>query len=287
MVDKQVIKDKWAMYLGDCVELIKNIPDESIDYTIFSPPFASLYTYSASPQDMGNCDSYDQFADHFRFLVPELLRVTKPGRNLSFHCMLLPLSKVREGYIGLFDFRGLLIRLFVEAGWIHHSEVVIWKDPVTAMQRTKAIGLLYKQLKKDSCMSRQGIPDYLITMRKNGDNPSFVSHTPEEYPLDDWQKIASPIWMDINQSNTLQYTSAREEKDERHICPLQLDVIRRALVLWSNKNDVILSPFAGIGSEGYVALTNERRFIGFELKESYYQQACMNLENATKQKSLF
>lgn len=287
----QVISDRWSAYNGDCVEVVSGLPSESVGYSIFSPPFASLYTYSASPRDMGNASDGEDFAEHFSHLVPELLRVTKPGRLLSFHCMLLPTSKVRDGHIGLRDFRGDLIRAFVDAGWIHHSEVVIWKDPVTAMQRTKALGLLHKQIRKDSCMSRQGIPDYLITMRKPGVNPDPVSHSGEgdDMPVGLWQQYASPIWTDINPSDTLQYRSAREHDDERHICPLQLEVIRRAMKLWSKEGDVVLSPFAGIGSEGHVALEMGRRFIGAELKRSYFEQQCRNLESAAneKQGSLF
>lgn len=276
----------WVMYQGDACEVLKGIPDESIHYSIFSPPFASLYTYSASPRDLGNCAGHDDFAEHLGFLIPELFRVLKPGRLLSFHCMLLPTSKTRDGVIGLSDFRGSLILAFAKAGFIHHSEVVIWKDPVTAMQRTKALGLLHKQIKKDSAMSRQGIPDYLITMRKPGENPEPITHTNETFPVQVWQKYASPVWMDIDPSDTLQYRSARENEDERHICPLQLEVIRRAMGLWTNEGDTVLSPFAGIGSEGHVAIGSARRFVGVELKESYYKQACRNLA-AAKPRSLF
>jgi DNA modification methylase len=278
----QTISDRFALYHGDAVEIVKGLPDSSVHFTIFSPPFASLYTYSNSARDMGNCKSHDEFYEHFKFLIPDLLRVTKPGRLLSFHVMNLPTSKTRDGFIGISDFRGILIRAFVEAGWIYHSEVCIWKDPVTAMQRTKAIGLLHKQLRKDSCLSRQGIPDYLVTMRKPGENPEPVAHTHDEFPVTLWQRYASPVWMDINPSDTLQKESAREEQDERHICPLQLEVIERALKLWTNPNDVVLSPFAGIGSEGYVALREGRRFVGAELKESYWKQARANLEKAEK-----
>jgi hypothetical protein len=274
--------DGWTMHLGDCVDVVREMASESIDYSIFSPPFASLYTYSASDRDMGNCSGREAFMEHFAFLVGDLLRVTKPGRLLSFHCMLLPTSKMHDGMIGLADFRGDLIRCFVAAGWIHHSEVVIWKDPVTAMQRTKALGLLYKQLRKDSAMSRQGIPDYLITMRKPGVNADPVTKTHESFPVDRWQRYASPVWMDINPSDTLQRESAREEKDEKHICPLQLGVIRRAVELWTNPGDLVLSPFAGIGSEGYQALKMGRRFVGVELKRSYWEQACRNLAIAAK-----
>jgi DNA modification methylase len=279
--------DGWAMYNGDCVEVVRGMPDSSIHYTIFSPPFASLYTYSNSDRDMGNCRDGDEFAEHFRYLVSDLLRVTIPGRLVSFHCMNLPTSKARDGHIGLRDFRGELIRAFVDAGWYYHSEVCIWKDPVTAMQRTKALGLLHKQIKKDSCMSRQGIADYLVTMRKPGDNPERVTHTNETFPVQLWQKYASPVWTDIDPSDTLQYRSAREHDDERHICPLQLGVIKRAVELWTNPGDRILSPFSGIGSEGHVAREMGRRFVGVELKASYYNQACRNLANAGAQQGLF
>lgn len=278
--------DGWVMHHGDCVEMLKDTPDEMVHYSIFSPPFASLYTYSDSARDMGNCATHGEFYEHFRFLVPELMRVTMPGRLCSVHCMNLPTSKVRDGVIGLTDFRGILIRAFQDAGWIYHSEVVIWKDPVTAMQRTKALGLLHKQLKKDSAMSRQGIPDYLVTFRKPGDNPERVAHTNESFPVSVWQRYASPVWMDINPSRTLQATSAREDKDEKHICPLQLDVIERAIELWTNPGDVVLSPFAGIGSEGHVALSNGRQFLGIELKESYFKQACANLDSVVRQRSV-
>jgi hypothetical protein len=279
--------ENWTMHRGDCVEVLRGVPDESVDFSIFSPPFASLYTYSASDRDMGNCTSHDEFHEHFRFLVRELSRVTRPGRLLSFHCMMLPTSKTRDGVIGLADFRGDLLRAFTAEGWIFHSEVTIWKDPVTAMQRTKALGLLHKQIKKDSCMSRQGIADYLVTMRKPGENAHPVTHTNEDFPVELWQRYASPVWMDIDPSDTLQYRSAREHNDERHICPLQLGVIRRALKLWSNPGDLVLSPFAGIGSEGYVSVQEGRRFVGVELKESYFGQACRNLDAANAQPSLF
>lgn len=272
----------WTAHLGDCVEVVAEIPDDSIHYTIYSPPFASLYTYSASDRDMGNSLDHEQFFEHYKFLVSLLYQKTMPGRLVSFHCMNMPTSKVRDGVIGLTDFRGQLIKIHQDAGWIFHSEVCIWKDPVTAMQRTKALGLLHKQLKKDSCMSRQGIPDYLVTMRKPGENPERVSHTNESFPVQVWQNYASPVWMDINPSDTLQYRSAREHNDERHICPLQLEVIRRGIRLWSNPGDLVLSPFMGIGSEGYVALQMGRKFVGVELKKSYWQQAWRNLESANQ-----
>jgi hypothetical protein len=273
----QEVTDKFALYHGDCVEVMRGLPSDSVHYSVYSPPFASLYTYSNSPRDMGNVRSKSEFFEHFAFAISELYRVIKPGRLMSVHCMLLPTLKTMHGYIGLDDFRGDLIRAFRDAGFIHHSEVVIWKDPVTAMQRTKALGLLHKQIRKDSCMSRQGIPDYLVTMRKPGVNDEPVSHTAEEFPVQLWQRYASPVWMDIDPQDTLQFRSAREHDDERHICPLQLEVIRRALRLWSNPGDTVLSPFAGIGSEGYVALEEGRRFVGVELKASYYRMARQNL----------
>lgn len=266
----------WTAHLGDCVEGIRGLADDSVHYSVFSPPFASLYTYSNSPFDMGNCKDHGEFFNQFKYLTAELFRVTIPGRLVSFHCMNLPTSKERDGYIGITDFRGILIRAFQDVGWIFHSEVCIWKDPVTAMQRTKALGLLHKQIRKDSCMSRQGIPDYLVTMRKPGDNPERVSHG-DDLPVSLWQRYASPVWMDISPSDTLQKQSAREEDDERHICPLQLGVIERAMHLWSNRGDLVLSPFMGIGSEGHVALKMGRRFVGFELKQSYFNQAVANL----------
>lgn len=284
---KQQSGENWNLYNGDCVEVVSGLPDSSIDYSIFSPPFASLYTYSNSPRDMGNCRSDAEFFEHFSFLVAELARVMKPGRNVSFHCMQLPTSKERDGYIGLKDFRGELIRCFQQHGFIYASEVVIWKDPVTAMQRTKALGLLHKTVRTNASMCRQGIPDYLITMRAPGEVSDKVTHDPAQYPVDKWQKAASPVWMDIDPSDTLQYRSAREHDDERHICPLQLDVIRRGVDLWTNPGDIVLSPFAGIGSEGFVALEMGRRFIGAELKESYFNQAVQNLANASKQGDLF
>ncbi len=278
----QCLTDRFALYHADCVDVVRGLDPESVHYTVFSPPFASLYTYSNSPRDMGNVRDDNEFFTHFGYLVPELLRVTKPGRLLSFHCMLMPTSKERDGFIGLRDFRGELIRAFVAAGWIYHSEVVIWKDPVTAMQRTHALGLLHKQLKKDSCRSRQGIADYVVTMVKPGTNPEPVTHTDETFPVALWQRYASPVWTDIDPNDTLQYRSAREHDDERHICPLQLEVIRRCVRLWTNPGDTVLSPYAGIGSEGFVSLEEGRKFVGAELKKSYYDQACRNLHDATK-----
>lgn len=279
---EQIIENKYAIYNGDSCEIVRAIPDNSIHYTIFSPPFASLYTYSNSDRDMGNSRGDDEFYDHFIFLAKELFRVTMPGRLLSFHCMDLPLMKERDGVIGLKDFPAIIRQIFDDCGFIYHSKVTIWKNPVTEMQRTKARGLLHKQIRKDSTMNRQGIPDYVITMRKPGENPERVAHTHETFPVDVWQNYASPVWMDIRQSDTLQKKSAREEKDERHICPLQLEVIQRCIELWTNPTDIVLDPFAGIGSVPYTAVRLGRRGIGVELKESYYKQAVNNLEIAVK-----
>jgi superfamily II DNA or RNA helicase len=272
--------DQWTAHLADCVELARELPSDSIHYSIYSPPFDSLYTYSNSERDLGNARNKTEFWDHYRFLIREQFRVIMPGRLVSIHCMNLPTSKERDGWIGIRDFRGEIIREFEDAGFIYHSEVCIWKDPVTAMQRTKALGLLHKTIRKDSAMARQGVPDYLVTMRKPGENPERVAHTSEEFPVQLWQQYASPIWMDINPSDTLQYRSAREHNDERHICPLQLEVIRRAVKLWTNPGDTVWSPFGGIGSEGFVALEMGRKFIASELKRSYWQQMCRNLGRA-------
>lgn len=299
----QALGENFALYNADCVDVVRGLPTASIDYSVFSPPFASLYTYSDSPRDMGNSKDYAEFEQHFLYLVNELARVIKPGRLISVHCMNLPTSKTRDGVIGIRDFRGDIIRWFQAAGLIFHSEVVIWKDPVVAMQRTKALGLLHKQLVKDSSMSRQGIPDYVVTFRAPGDNAEPISgeldnfagdpstfQNAGKYSIDVWQRYASPVWDDINFSRTLQYTTARDEKDERHIAPLQLDVIERCTQLWSNPGDTVLSPFAGIGSEGHVALHMGRKFIGAELKPSYYRIAADNLraaEAAQEQAGLF
>jgi len=278
-----VVKNsRWVMYLGDCVEIMSNLKDDMMDYSIFSPPFSSLYTYSDSMRDMGNSKTHDEFIQHFKYFLQELFRVIKKGRLTSVHCMNLPLLKQRDGVIGLRDFRGELIKAFQNVGFIYHSEVCIWKDPVTAMQRTKALGLLHKQIKKDSSMCRQGIPDYLVTFRKPGENIDRIEHTDISFPVYEWQKYASPIWMDINPSDTLQRTSAREDEDERHICPLQLEVIRRALMLWTNENDIVFSPFAGIGSECYEAVKHGRRAFGIELKDSYWKQAVLNMKEAER-----
>ena len=278
----QVVANRYALYHGDSVEITTQIPDNSIHYTLFSPPFSQLYTYSNSDRDMGNSKNDEEFYNHFKFLASELYRITMPGRLLSFHCMDLPLMKQRDGVIGLKDFPALMLRIFQDCGFIYHSKVTIWKSPVVEMQRTKALGLLHKQIKKDSSMSRQGLPDYIVTVRKLGENPERITHTNESFPVDVWQNYASPVWMDIRQSDTLQRKSARDEKDERHICPLQLEVIQRCIELWTNPNDIVFDPFGGIGSTAYVALTMGRRAISSELKDSYFEQMKNNVEIASQ-----
>jgi DNA modification methylase len=271
--------ENFTVYLGDCVKHSRNMPDNSIDYSVFSPPFADLFVYSNSDHDMGNCKGDAEFVAQLRFLISELFRVLKPGRNVSFHCMNLPTTKMRQGFIGLRDFRGDLIRAFQDAGFIYHSEVAIWKDPVVAMQRTKALGLLHKTIRENGTMSRMGLPDYVVTMRKPGDCAERVTHG-DDLPVMLWQKYASPIWSDIKQGRTLNKLPARDENDEKHMCPLQLDVIERCIHLWTNKGDVIFSPFTGIGSEGYCAVKMGRKFIGTELKPQYFELACQNIEDA-------
>ncbi len=270
---------------GDCIEEVAKLEENSIDFSIFSPPFADLYVYSNDVRDLGNSKDYNQFLEHFDFLVQELARVIKSGRLVAVHCMDLPVMKGKEGYIGLRPFSEFLINAFQKHGFIYHTRVTIWKDPVVEMQRTKSLGLLHKTIKKDAVMSRVGIPDYLLVFRNAGDNEVPIVHqdkdeTKENYlPVDLWQKYASPVWYDINYSDTLQYRSARAEKDEKHICPLQLPTIHRALHLWSNEGETVLSPFAGIGSEGYESLKLNRKFIGIELKESYFNQMRRNLDS--------
>ena len=281
----QVDRPDSTLFNGDCVEVIAGLPENSVDYSIFSPPFSSLYTYSNSPRDMGNSRTDAEFFEHFDHLVKELARVIKPCHNVSFHCMQLPTSKERDGYIGLKDFRGDLIKAFQKHGFIYASEVCIWKDPVTAMQRTKALGLLHKTIRSNATMSRQGIADYLVTMRKPGEVMDKVAH--DDLPVDEWQRLASPVWMDINPNDTLQFRSAREHDDERHICPLQLEVIRRGIRLWTKAGDVVLTPFLGIGSEAFCAVEMGRKAIGVELMKSYFDQAVKNIDSLAAQRDLF
>jgi DNA modification methylase len=287
--------ESWTLYNADCVEVLDAMPENSIDHSTFSPPYINLYCYSNSPRDLGNCSSDSEFYTHFGYVIDNLFRVIKPGRIVAVDCMNVPAMKERDGYIGLKDFRGDLIREFQARGFIFHSEHCMWKDPLIEATRTKALGLMHKQLCKDSTMSRAGIPQYLLAFRKPGVNKFPVEHANglewfvgEDPPRtgnlshERWRRYASPVWMDINFQNTLNVQGARESADERHVSPLALDVIERALSLWTNPGDVVLSPFAGIGSEGHVALQMGRKFVGIELKESYYRQAARNLENALR-----
>ena len=292
----EYVTDRYALYKGDTCELIRNIPDNSIHLSIYSPPFLNLYCYSNSDRDLGNSRNDDEFFAHFDFIVKELYRILMPGRIMAVHCMNIPAMKERDGYIGIKDFRGDLIRCFQKHGFIYHSEVTIWKNPVTEMQRTKALGLLHKQIKKDSSKSRMGMPDYIVFMRKQGDNPEPITHTNESYPVSLWQNVASPVWEltppvwnDINQSNTLNRMFSDEES-EKHIAPLQLDVIERIVKLYSNPDDVVFTPFMGIGSEVYQSVKMGRRAIGIELKDAYFEQAVKNmnsLEDEQAQTSIF
>ena len=308
-VIEEYVGENFHVYNADTVEVAQNLPSDSVDFSVFSPPFASLYTYSNSDRDMGNVKSDAEFWEQYKFLIKEQFRVIKPGRNVAIHCMNLPTSKQNDGFIGIKDFRGDLIRAYQDAGFIYHSEVCIWKNPVTAMTRTKALGLLHKTIKKDSSMSRMGIPDYVVIMRKPGENPRPVagefkyyvgdqppqgfkkieredgSHfwMPDDHntSVDVWQKYASPVWDDINETDTLNFREGRDSDDERHICPLQLDVIERCLQLWSLEGDVVWTPFLGIGSEAYMALKLGRKAIGAELKPSYFKLAKRNIDLAS------
>ena len=286
-VTNEFQSDYCHIKLGDCVQLIQEVPDESVGFSIFSPPFAELYTYSDKLEDMGNSKDYNEFFKAFKFLVGELYRVLWPGRNIAVHCMDLPIQKGKEGFIGLRDFSGMILQAFEEVGFVYHSRVTIWKNPVTEMQRTKALGLLHKQVKKDAAMSRVGIPDYLMVFRKEGEHEHPV-HC--DINVDTWQKWASPVWMDIDYGNTLNAAAGRDSNDEKHICPLQLDTIERAIRLWTNEGDTVLTPFLGIGSEVYTAIKCKRFGIGFELKESYFKEAiknCRNIGIESNQPTLF
>lgn len=263
----------WTAVHGDCVMGMSDLPDESVGFSIYSPPFVDLFVYSDSAADMGNCAGDVDFFEQYRHVIEQKMRLLKPGRLTAVHCTDLPTRKFKDGVIGLKPFSDEIRKAHQDAGFIYHSRVTIWRDPVVEMQRTKALGLLYKQLKKDSAMSRMGMADYLLVFRKPGDNPEPIEHTPSEVPVDLWQKWASPVWMDIDQTDVLNGRQAREDQDERHVCPLQLPLIERAMRLWSNPGDVVLSPFMGIGSEGVVAMRTRRKFIGFELKETYWRQA--------------
>lgn len=286
-VESTTVKnDKYWLMNGDCVDRSKEIPDNAADLIVFSPPFAELYVYSDNPADMGNVSNYEMFKEHFSYLVPELKRTLKPGRICAVHCMDLPIQKGKEGFIGLRDFSGMIKDMFIDEGFIYHARCTVWKNPVTEMQRTKSLGLLHKTIKKDSVMSRVGIPDYILFFRNEGENETPIVHQdtdpskPDYLPVDLWQKYASPIWMDVNYSRTLQYRSARDNNDEKHICPLQLDTIQRIIHLYSNEGETVFSPFGGIGSEGYQALKMNRKSISIELKESYFNLNVVNHKEA-------
>jgi DNA modification methylase len=270
----------WNLSNGDSCEWLQTLEPESIGYSVSSIPFSSLFAYSDSPNDLSNCDSHEQFFEHFSFIASGLFRALKPGRLVSTHVMTLPTSKTRDGHIGLYDFPGDTIRAFERAGFWYHSKTTIWKNPVQAMQRTKARGLLWKELRKDSAISRMGIADEVLTFRKPGENTEPITHSMDEFPVSQWQQWASPIWLDIDQGEVLPCRASKEEDDQKHLCPLQLEVIRRCVRLWSNPGDLVLTPFAGIGSELYVALQEGRRAIGCELKPSYFRQAVANLRAA-------
>lgn len=272
--------ESFASYHGDCCDVVAQLPDASVGFSVYSPPFSNLFTYSDSAADIGNSASDAEFLTHYGYLLREMTRVTMPGRLSAVHCSDLPLQKWKDGMIGIKDLSGDIIRAHQEAGWVLHSRVTVWKDPVVEMTRTKALGLLYKQLQKDSTRSRTGMPDYLLVFRAPGENGVPVGQDSAKFPVGQWQQWASPVWMDIRQTNTLNVAQAREDKDERHLCPLQLDLIERALTLWSNAGDTVLSPFMGIGSEGFVSLKLRRRFIGVELKDAYWRVACRNLHGA-------
>ena len=291
LLKDQVVTDDYALYCGDCVEVAMGLPENSADITVYSPPFFELYVYSDDPKDMNNSANYSQFKQHYEFLLQEIKRITKPGRIIAVHCMDLPIQKGKEGYIGLRDFSGDIIKMHQDAGMIYHSRVTIWKNPVTEMQRTKALGLLHKTIKKDSSMTRVGIPDYGLFFRNEGENETPITHqdidsTKSDYlPVDLWQKYASPVWYDVDYSRTLQYRSARDGNDEKHITPLQLDTIERVLHLYTNEGEVVFSPFGGIGSEGYQALKMNRKSISIELKDSYFNINVKNHKDAVSEKN--
>jgi DNA modification methylase len=282
--------DGWTLFHGDCVEVIRGIPDRSIGLSIYSPPFSSLYTYSDSERDMGNCADDAEFIKHYSFILPELYRITRPGRLVAVHCKDLVDYQGTSGRAGLRDFPGDLIRAHEAAGFKYHSRITIWKCPVNEQRKTHARGLNYKDLRRDSSYSRVGLPDYLLLFRRwaeEGEDTDPITHTRDDFPLEQWQEWASPVWMTIRAMNVLNVVSARDDEAERHLCPLQLDVVERAVRLWSKPGDTVFSPFAGVGSEGVVPLEHGRRFVGIELKDEYFRQAVRNLEAAGRQQSLF
>jgi len=273
----------FALYHGDCVDVVRQLPSNSVGFSVYSPPFSGLYIYNDSIADMGNCANDAEFMDHYTYLLAELYRVMRPGRVVAVHCKDLVHYKHQSGRAGLRDFPGMLIRAHEYAGFTFHSRVTIWRCPVREMTKTKAHGLLYKQLRADSSFSRQGLPEYFVVFRKwatEADQCDVlpVEKTKLDFPLDWWQEAASPVWMNTRETDVL--NAVKDAQSERHICPMPLDLTERATLLWSNPGDVVLSPFAGIGSEGYVALKHRRKFVGVELKKEYYEQAGRHLINA-------
>jgi len=310
-VQQQRITENWALYQGDCVEVMQGMPANTFDFTLFSPPFSTLYVYSDSEADMGNNQDHKQFFEHFSYLIPELYRTSKVGRLCAVHCKDLPLYMNRDGAAGLYDFPGDLVRAFVTptfgdqySKWTFHSRITIWKDPVIEMQRTKNHGLLWRNFSERGEVTRQGMADYVLVFRKwinphempdkqvqnspteyIGDEPPQSWDSKRDLSIQTWQKYASPVWFDIRQTNVLNVQSARSEDDEKHICPLQLDVIARCVDLWTNPGEVVFTPFAGIGSELYESIRLGRKAVGVELKEEYFEQACKNLDYMTDQMS--
>lgn len=278
--------DNYAVYHGDCVHITSQMPDACIDFSVYSPPFSNLFVYSDSEADMGNSVDDKEFFKHYGFLIEDIFRLTLPGRLSAVHCSDIPLTKWKDRLIAIKDLSGSIIRAHEDAGWALHSRITIWKSPVVEMTRTKALGLLHKQLLKDSGRSRAGMPDYLLVFRKPGDNPQPITHTRDNFPVEQWQEWASPVWMTVDQTNVLNASVVRNDKDEKHLCPLQLDVINRALTLWSNPGDRVLSPFMGIGSEGVCSLKLRRRFVGVELKEAYFKQSAALINAVDSQKTL-
>lgn len=333
-VINQNITEDWALYHGDCVDVMGGIKNNSIDFSIFSPPFSQLYIYSDDIRDMGNCSDDSEFFQGFKFFVDRLYEIMRPGRIVAVHCKQLVNFKNSSGKTGIRDFRGDIIRTFLnsdltslinakrilqnknldtkhidiaikdnqkysESGWSFHSEITIWKDPVTEMYRTNTQRLLRMQLNKDSSLSGAGLAEYILLFRKwcpeqSEDEIPINWKNNDNFPLEQWQKWASPVWMDIKQTNVLNSRMARDNKDEKHICPLQLDLIERAVLMWSNPGEIVFDPFAGVCSSGVMAIKNDRKFMGIELKESYYNaglkflnESISNLNRKEKQLSLF
>ena len=282
-VINQHITEDYALYNGDSAMVMKDIPENSVDYSIYSPPFSSLYTYSNSLNDLSNCKSHEEFFEHYKYIIKENLRITKPGRLCTVHVTNLSTTKSNEGYTGLIDFKGEVIRAYQKEGWIYHAEAVVWKDPRIAAQRTKTQGLLYATFRKDATKCRMGLPDYMITFKKPGDSEVPVTHDPDDFDLDYWAELASPVWMTVDSANVLQ--KVKDDKDERHMTPTQLDVLERGIQLYTNEGEVVFSPFNGIGSEGYQALKMNRKYIGIELKSTYFDVAKKNLNAAIEEKN--